>query len=121
MQHCGATRSSFSLNIDLSKVDFRSFSFPKLALNAEAVTTGIDITEFKSPLFWQLPFTHVRVGFMGNRTNNLTSWGSFAYPGSALSLWNVFAPNGYVQVQIYCILTWIEPPSSASAFSSSPD
>jgi hypothetical protein len=58
-----------------------------------AVRLGLDSTEYKSPLYSTLPFTHVRVGFTGTRTNFVRTFGSFAY--SASSLFSVIADGAF--------------------------
>eukprot|EP00042_Codosiga_hollandica_P024117 m.99466 g.99466 ORF g.99466 m.99466 type:complete len:231 (+) comp51440_c0_seq4:827-1519(+) len=78
----------------------------KEAYNPTAVSTGLDEIEFKSPLFWQMPFTNVRIGFLGSRTNFLPSWETFPYPGSAASLWAVFSSNSYVKITSVDRNTW---------------
>ncbi len=66
--------------------------------NDNAVLLGLDTTEFKSSFYGNLPFTHVRVGFAGSRSNNLINWASFAY--SANSLYACIADGVYRPVPL---------------------
>jgi len=54
------------------------------SFNEGSVTAGLDGQEYKSPLYWQLPFSQVRVGMSGSRSGNKINWGVFAYSASHL-------------------------------------
>jgi hypothetical protein len=56
----------------------------QVAYNTSAVYAGLDTSEYKSSLYWQLPFSFVRVGFLGSRSNNVISWASFPFSASSL-------------------------------------
>lgn len=58
----------------------------QVSYNDASVKYGLSSTngEYKSPLYWQMPFNYVRVGFLGSRTGNTLNWGYFGYTGNSL-------------------------------------
>ena len=59
-----------------------SFWTNQLAFNVGAVNGGLDTQEYKSPLYWQYPFTMVRVGMNGSRAAN--AFNQFSYTAASL-------------------------------------
>jgi hypothetical protein len=88
----------------------------KLSFNDAAVYGGLDSQEYKSPLYWQYPFTTIRMGMNGSRAsmafNTITYWTS--------SLFAVIADGGVccsslfmlsvlmTSLRCFCSLPWCE-------------
>ncbi len=74
----------------------------RLTHNTGAVSGGLDTQEYKSALYWQYPFTVVRLGMNGPRTSGSTNWGTFTY--SAASLFSVIADGGKFKSIVYALM-----------------